>query len=284
MCYNANKNNSQQAPQMDPFPPLSPEQRAAMAPDDVVGYEALTLAAGMPAPAVPPAPPPKRRPGRPPGSRNKVARVPQGVDLASPVGVAMRRACEMRQSGITLADIGAALNLSPNRISQLLAQAKRTGAITAAEMAKGGELDHLLALRAKLQTVIDAPGVVQRNGVPVMLPAINPATGAPMVDTTGQPVMVPMVDHDRQLAAINVAISLSARIGRLMGHDAPKRSEQTIKDTRPAVDPLAGLSSEQRMQLMREVIQQNAPKSLPARDMGEVVEVVPREVKHGNQT
>lgn len=208
---------------------------------------------------------PEHGPGRPRTSRS--------------VAMAERkaRAVELRRSGLTFESIAAALGCSRTTAFDLVKSALRSVVATPAQALLEQELAELELARTRTLAIIDAQHRVVSAGSIVTEDALDPTTGAALIDErTGKPFKVPLHNPRPVIEAIRLLLSIAESRRALLGADAPKKVSLTDPDGNPT-DVLRGMDA-QRIQAALEagLARLRAPAA-------EVVDVVPVERNGGDE-
>jgi hypothetical protein len=140
-------------------------------------------------------------------------------------------AIRLRRAGMTVAAIGALLEITPGRVSQLLVDATKDAVMAAGEAAVSDELAHLERLRTRCWAMLDNKYFLVSAGV-VVRDEIEDADGAPIIDPrSGRPMTARLEDHAAVLAIVDRIVKIGEAIARLVGLNAPKRSEISTRDS-----------------------------------------------------
>lgn len=117
---------------------------------------------------------------------------------------------DLKRKGKSFAQIGAALKISRQRAHEIFHEALRALPQADAADYRAAELDRLEFLREKVQAVLSHRHLVTNGGEVVL------HNGRPLVDD--MPI----------LKAVWMDIKISERIARLVGADAPVKTENTL--------------------------------------------------------
>lgn len=164
----------------------------------------------------------------------KTGRGPKAATSATSIKQAERRAevLRLRLDGMTLAAIGDRLGIRADSVHDIITRALRSMTKEPAEELLSLELARLDSLYAEAMNSVRAFTPVLHNGRVVQIPVID-GNGQTVKDPdTGQPLTCIAQDRQPVLAGIACAVRLLERRAKLLGLDAPVRTQAqlTVKD------------------------------------------------------
>lgn len=194
----------------------------------------------------------------------KTGRGPKAATSATSIKQAERRAevLRLRLDGLTLAQIGDRLGIRADSVHDIITRALRSMTKEPAEELLNLELARLDSLYAEAMNAVRAFTPVLHNGKVVQIPVID-GNGQTVKDPGGQPLTCIAQDRQPVLAGIACAVRLLERRAKLLGLDAPVRTQAqlTVIDDEPETD-LSQLSLEELDQLHK-LMQKAARPALP---------------------
>lgn len=164
----------------------------------------------------------------------KTGRGPKAATSATSIKQAERRAevLRLRLDGLTLSQIGDRLGIRADSVHDIITRALRSMTKEPAEELLNLELARLDSLYAEAMNSVRAFTPVLHNGRVVQIPVID-GNGQTVKDPdTGHPLTCIAQDRQPVLAGIACAVRLLERRAKLLGLDAPVRTQAqlTVKD------------------------------------------------------
>ena len=181
----------------------------------------------------------------------KTGRGPKAATSKTSIVQAERRAevLRLRLDGMTLAAIGERLGIRADSVHDIITRALRSMTKEPAEELLNLELARLDSLYAEAMNSVRAFTPVLHNGKVVQIPVID-SNGQVVKDPeTGHPLTCIAQDRAPVLAGVATAVRLLERRAKLLGLDAPVRTQAqlTVTDDTDAED-LSRLSYEELKQ------------------------------------
>ncbi|WP_303786797.1 sigma factor-like helix-turn-helix DNA-binding protein [Azovibrio restrictus] len=180
----------------------------------------------------------------------KTGRGPKAATSATSIKQAERRAevLRLRLDGLTLSQIGDRLGIRADSVHDIITRALRSMTKEPAEELLNLELARLDSLYAEAMNSVRAFTPVLHNGRVVQIPVID-GNGQTVKDPgTGQPLTCIAQDRQPVLAGIACAVRLLERRAKLLGLDAPVRTQAQLTVTDTDTEDLSGLSLEELKQ------------------------------------
>lgn len=164
----------------------------------------------------------------------KTGRGPKSATSATSIKQTERRAevLRLRLDGLTLSQIGDRLGIRADSVHDIITRALRSMTKEPAEELLSLELARLDSLYAEAMNSVRAFTPVLHNGKVVQIPVIDSNGQAVKDPDTGQPLTCIAQDRQPVLAGIACAVRLLERRAKLLGLDAPVRTQAqlTVKD------------------------------------------------------
>lgn len=180
----------------------------------------------------------------------KTGRGPKAATSATSIKQAERRAevLRLRLDGLTLSQIGDRLGIRADSVHDIITRALRSMTKEPAEELLNLELARLDSLYAEAMNSVRAFTPVLHNGKVVQIPVIDSNGQAVKDPGTGQPLTCIAQDRQPVLAGIACAVRLLERRARLLGLDAPVRTQAQLTVTDDTESDLSRLSMDELKQ------------------------------------
>ena len=195
----------------------------------------------------------------------KTGRGPKAATSATSIKQAERRAevLRLRLDGLTLSQIGDRLGIRADGVHDIITRALRSMTKEPAEELLNLELARLDSLYAEAMNSVRAFTPVLHNGRVVQIPVID-GNGQTVKDPdTGQPLTCIAQDRQPVLAGIACAVRLLERRAKLLGLDAPVRTQAQLTVTDDTESDLGRLSFEELKQY-HSLLEKATRPALPA--------------------
>ena len=195
----------------------------------------------------------------------KTGRGPKAATSATSIKQAERRAevLRLRLDGHTLQAIGDRLGIRADSVHDIITRALRSMTKEPAEELLNLELARLDSLYAEAMNSVRAFTPVLHNGKVVQIPVID-SNGQVVKDPeTGHPLTCIAQDRQPVLAGIACAVRLLERRAKLLGLDAPVRTQAQLTVTDDTESDLGRLSFEELKQY-HSLLEKATRPALPA--------------------
>lgn len=195
----------------------------------------------------------------------KTGRGPKAATSATSIKQAERRAevLRLRLDGMTLAAIGDRLGIRADSVHDIITRALRSMTKEPAEELLNLELARLDSLYAEAMNSVRAFTPVLHNGKVVQIPVID-SNGQVVKDPdTGHPLTCIAQDRAPVLAGVATAVRLLERRAKLLGLDAPVRTQAQLTVTDDTESDLGRLSFEELKQY-HSLLEKATRPALPA--------------------
>ena len=195
----------------------------------------------------------------------KTGRGPKAATSKTSIVQAERRAevLRLRLDGMTLAAIGERLGIRADSVHDIITRALRSMTKEPAEELLNLELARLDSLYAEAMNSVRAFTPVLHNGKVVQIPVID-SNGQVVKDPqTGHPLTCIAQDRAPVLAGVATAVRLLERRAKLLGLDAPVRTQAQLTVTDDTESDLGRLSFEELKQY-HSLLEKATRPALPA--------------------
>ena len=195
----------------------------------------------------------------------KTGRGPKAATSATSIKQAERRAevLRLRLDGHTLQAIGDRLGIRADSVHDIITRALRSMTKEPAEELLNLELARLDSLYAEAMNSVRAFTPVLHNGKVVQIPVID-SNGQVVKDPeTGHPLTCIAQDRAPVLAGVATAVRLLERRAKLLGLDAPVRTQAQLTVTDDTESDLGRLSFEELKQY-HSLLEKATRPALPA--------------------
>ena len=195
----------------------------------------------------------------------KAGRGPKAATSKTSIVQAERRAevLRLRLDGMTLAAIGERLGIRADSVHDIITRALRSMTKEPAEELLNLELARLDSLYAEAMNSVRAFTPVLHNGKVVQIPVID-SNGQVVKDPdTGHPLTCIAQDRAPVLAGVATAVRLLERRAKLLGLDAPVRTQAQLTVTDDTESDLGRLSFEELKQY-HSLLEKATRPALPA--------------------
>ena len=195
----------------------------------------------------------------------KTGKGPKAITSATSIKQAERRAeiLKLRLDGHSLAEIGDRMGIRADSVHDIITRALRAMTQNPSQELLTLELARLDSLYAEALKAVRSFTPVLHNGRVVQIPVIDSNGDAIKDPETGQPLTCIAQDRAPVLAGVATAVRLLERRAKLLGLDAPVRTQAQLTVTDDTESDLGRLSFEELKQY-HSLLEKATRPALPA--------------------